>query len=1042
MAKITDFYRVVSPTQSAATIQDSQQLDQGYAFSSNYTWYQRLIQGSATRLTRYREYDIMDQDVEIARALDIIAEEMTSRNTKTDMVLNISMQIEDGQEVEDTIVLTLRSALRHWSILHGFTENRLFKIARNMIKYGDCFFKVHSSYKKWEWIPASNVIGAVVDAQDVTKVLAYQVRMDSKVPNSNSAAYNSTGSTAVGSQAYTTEIIPVEHMAVFSINDDMSETAPFGDSALRTVYKTHKQKELLEDAIVIYRIQRAPERRVFYIDVGKMQPNRVKAYLETIKNEIRQKKIPSNNQNGKDSVDAVYNPQCISLDTKIPLLDGRVLSLSEIIVEHQAGNELWAYSVNHETGEQVPGIISWAGITRKDSKVIKITFDNNESLICTADHKIPVQGKGFVNAEDLNITDSLFPFNLRLEKLGKYTYTQTYDTNKQDWQFVHRMVNKFFSENQLIETFVYDSKFLNNKKDTIHHRDINRYNNSPSNLMRMNSKDHILFHANELLNPNRIAGIENHRLLLNTDTEYRAQFVKKLSDIGKNRWLEFNEIEKQQCIQRLIDNKLPTINQLIIFDEKCLNYCIKILHNNPTISIKQFMIALNNNVEFMNYYANINQYEKVDGVLFNYKIDTSHITHSGFHKLIKLHGYDNFKTLRNKIIQEKVRLFSNHDSSFNYIKQLIVDITPCCNELLPYIRNNVTILQSFIEWYRTINPKTKLKLPDAVLMNKIGQYYGYDSWNGMLAGITQYNHKIIAIEYLDETMDVGTLTIDQNEVYHNYHTFAIDAGIFIKNSQLEDIFLAQRADGKGSKVEVLPGGQSLGEMTDLDYFMDKVLRGLRVPISWMKTGVNSAMFNDGKIGAAYVEEQQFAKFVERLQVYIEVEIDKAFKQFLFASNINIDETLYKIKLPAPSNYEHYQQAEVDTTLLNSLSQAEAIPYMSKRFILSRYGQLTEDEIITNEQLLKQERGLDPDADKSLNQIYGAPAEGAGGLGGGGMGGLGGGMGGMGLGEPGAEGDLGVEGGLPGAEGAEGVPETPGAEGATPAGSTPKPPPAK
>ena len=167
MGQIKDFYRVVAPHQAMATVQDNQMLDHGYAFSSNYTWYQRIIQGSASRIARYREYDIMDNDVEIARALDIIAEEMTSRNTKTDMVLNVSMQIEDGQDIEDTIVLTLRSALRHWSTLHGFTENRLFKIARNMVKYGDCFFKVNSPYKKWEWIPSANVVGAIVDAQDV-----------------------------------------------------------------------------------------------------------------------------------------------------------------------------------------------------------------------------------------------------------------------------------------------------------------------------------------------------------------------------------------------------------------------------------------------------------------------------------------------------------------------------------------------------------------------------------------------------------------------------------------------------------------------------------------------------------------------------------------------------------------------------------------------------------------------------------------------------------------------------------------------------------
>jgi len=99
----------------------------------------------------------------------------------------------------------------------------------------------------------------------------------------------------------------------FTLNDDMSDQAPFGESVLSSVYRVQKQKELLEDAIVIYRVQRAPERRVFYIDVGKMPPQRTKQYLETIKNEIRQKKVPSVS-GGTANIDSTYNPQSMSED--------------------------------------------------------------------------------------------------------------------------------------------------------------------------------------------------------------------------------------------------------------------------------------------------------------------------------------------------------------------------------------------------------------------------------------------------------------------------------------------------------------------------------------------------------------------------------------------------------------------------------------------------------------------------------------------------------------------------------------------------------
>jgi len=174
MAKITDFYKIASPSQPVVTVTDNQSLDNSYGAISN-TSYHRVIQGGASRLARYNEYNAMDNDVEVARALDITAEEMTGKNTKTNLPLDLEMIKEESQEVDDTLVTTLNAAMRRWCDLHGFNDNRLFKLSRNLAKYGDCFFRKKSPYKRWEWIPAADVMGAVVDAHDVTNVVAYQV---------------------------------------------------------------------------------------------------------------------------------------------------------------------------------------------------------------------------------------------------------------------------------------------------------------------------------------------------------------------------------------------------------------------------------------------------------------------------------------------------------------------------------------------------------------------------------------------------------------------------------------------------------------------------------------------------------------------------------------------------------------------------------------------------------------------------------------------------------------------------------------------------
>ena len=139
MAKWVDYFKIVEPAPERTKMTDSQEMaDQG-AYN-NYTWYQRLVQGSASRMTRYREYDLMDNDVDVFRALDTIAEEMTGNNPKTNEPIMVDIQTEDEAEVDSNTVLTVKTALRRWNRIHDW-ENRLFKVARMTVKYGDVFFR-------------------------------------------------------------------------------------------------------------------------------------------------------------------------------------------------------------------------------------------------------------------------------------------------------------------------------------------------------------------------------------------------------------------------------------------------------------------------------------------------------------------------------------------------------------------------------------------------------------------------------------------------------------------------------------------------------------------------------------------------------------------------------------------------------------------------------------------------------------------------------------------------------------------------------------
>jgi hypothetical protein len=177
----------------------------------------------------------------------------------------------------------------------------------------------------------------------------------------------------------------------------------------------------------------------------------------------------------------------------------------------------------------------------------------------------------------------------------------------------------------------------------------------------------------------------------------------------------------------------------------------------------------------------------------------------------------------------------------------------------------------------------------------------------------------------------------------------------------EDFFFPVTADGRGSSVEPLPGGQNLGEITDLHFFTNKLFRGLRIPASYLPTGLddgtsNPNTFSDGRVGTALIQEWRFNQYCMRLQRMIVEKLDQEFKVFLRWRGINIDANLFDLQFNEPQNFASYRQAEVDGARISSFAQLEQYPYLSKRFLLTRYLGLTEEELSENERMWREEQG--------------------------------------------------------------------------------------
>lgn len=175
-------------------------------------------------------------------------------------------------------------------------------------------------------------------------------------------------------------------------------------------------------------------------------------------------------------------------------------------------------------------------------------------------------------------------------------------------------------------------------------------------------------------------------------------------------------------------------------------------------------------------------------------------------------------------------------------------------------------------------------------------------------------------------------------------------------SMIEDFYFPQSADGKGSRVEVLPGGDNLGQIDDLRYFNNELIRGLQVPITYISFGSeeNTSTYTDGRVGTAFIKEYEFAKYCKRLQNTLNPIFDREFKLFLKDRGIQVDSSSFFIELTEPQSFSAYRQIEMDSAYLQMFQQVSNVPYLSKRWLMKRYLGLTEAEIIENERMWSEE----------------------------------------------------------------------------------------
>lgn len=315
---------------------------------TNYSSYlPDVYSGHPNRLERYGQYDTMDWDSEVNAALDILAEFCTQENDENGTPFHVAFK----EQASGTEIRIIKKYLQQWTKQNKF-YTRIFKIVRNVFKYGDVFFVRDPETQTWMYVDPAKVDKIIVNESDGKKPEQYVIRdfnpnletlattaiQPSNVQGGGSqfggsygtgqggaggsrgmvGSFPTTANSSRFGQNQNQYTIDARHVIHISMSEGLDNNYPFGNSLLESIFKVFKQKELLEDAIIIYRVQRAPERRVFYIDVGNMPSHLAMGFVERVKNEVNQRRIPSNTGGSQTVVDAGYNPLSINEDYFFP----------------------------------------------------------------------------------------------------------------------------------------------------------------------------------------------------------------------------------------------------------------------------------------------------------------------------------------------------------------------------------------------------------------------------------------------------------------------------------------------------------------------------------------------------------------------------------------------------------------------------------------------------------------------------------------------------------------------------------------------------
>jgi hypothetical protein len=404
-------------------------------YEKNYSFYGDFMLNQ-NRSELYLDFEQMEYMPELNSALDIYADEMTTA-TEVRKMLTVDCP---NQEIKTALDILYYDVLNVDLNLYGW--------ARTLCKYGDFFLYLDID----ERIGIQNVVSLPVN--EIERLEG----QDENNPNYLQFQWNSGG--------LTFEDWQIAHFRVLGNN----KYNPYGTSVLEGARRIWRQLTLVEDAMMSYRIVRAPERRVFYVDVGAVSPQDVETYMQQVMTTLKRNQIVDADSG---RVDLRYNPMSVEEDYYIPVRGGTQGTKIETLAGGQFTSQIEDVKYLREklfSAIKIPQAYLVAGenaedrtsLSQKDIRFAR-TIQRLQKALVSELTKI-----GMVHLYTLGFRKSdLTGFKLKLNNPSRIAELQDLETMKTQFEVASSATEGFFSKRYIAERIfnISQEEFLRNQRE-------------------------------------------------------------------------------------------------------------------------------------------------------------------------------------------------------------------------------------------------------------------------------------------------------------------------------------------------------------------------------------------------------------------------------------------------------------------------------------------------------------------------------------------------------------------------------------------------